>query len=64
MPLDEIAKTIDLLNHAESRVIQLNTPSLSRYAEAVQTEIAELKNLLPDVLATKILRKALNEYVR
>jgi len=64
MPLDEIVRTIDLLNHAESRVIQLNTPSLSRYAEAVQTEIAELKNLLPDVLATKILRKALNEYVR
>jgi len=57
--LEDFRSVANLLSTAESRVIQLNTPSLSRYVESVKAEISEIRNMLPDVIAEKILEKVI-----
>ena len=58
MPLEELKRVSDTIHSAESRIIQLSTPSLSRLVEDVQREIAEVKTVLPDIVSQKILEKA------
>ena len=55
MTLDQLRSVVDTLANVESRIAQIDTPSLSSHVDKMRREVEEIRNMLPDVLAEKLI---------